>query len=208
MLDHQFYDAAALDTAGAYRFLVGAVVPRPIAWITSVGASGLVNAAPFSSYNYVCHSPPMLGVNIGTREGALKDTARNVVESREFVVNVVTEAQLDLMHASAADHPADASEAELLGIELAPSRLVRAPRIAASPIAMECRLEHVLPLGNGFSTLYIGQVIGFHVSPAIFDGRRVDSVKMRPVCRLGGPYYAALGEIFYRPMLSATPDKG
>ncbi|GAA0515367.1 MAG: flavin reductase family protein [Pigmentiphaga sp.] len=194
-----------MSTEEAYRLIVGCVAPRPVAWITTQDESGRVNAAPFSSYNYVAHSPPMLAVNIGSRKGELKDTARNIVETREFVVNVATEATLELMHASGADYPPEIGEPEALGIELAPSTVVRPPRIPATPIQMECRLEHVLPLGRGLNTLYIGEVVAFHLSEAIFNGRHIDAVAMRPIARLGGPYYAGLGEIFHRPMLQAPP---
>jgi len=194
-----------MSTEEAYRLIVGCVTPRPVAWITTQDESGRVNAAPFSSYNYVAHSPPMLAVNIGSRKGELKDTARNIVETREFVVNVATEATLELMHASGADYPPEIGEPETLGIELAPSTGVRPPRIPATPIQMECRLEHVLPLGRGLNTLYIGEVVAFHLSEAIFNGRHIDAVAMRPIARLGGPYYAGLGEIFHRPMLQAPP---
>ncbi|MBI0537280.1 flavin reductase family protein [Roseomonas sp. KE2513] len=202
-----FVDGEGLDTAAAYRLIVGCVVPRPVAWITTVDGEGRVNAAPFSSYNYVATSPPMLGVNIAARagDGAMKDTARNILASREFVVNVATEATMEAMHGSAQEFPPEISEAEVLGIDLLPSRHVRAPRIAASPVQMECRLDQIVPLGRGVNTLYIGEVVAFHLSPEIYDGSRVDSVKMRPVARLGGPFYAALGEIIHRPMLQRPP---
>ncbi|MBU8541532.1 flavin reductase family protein [Falsiroseomonas tokyonensis] len=206
--DYSFIDAEGLDSAAAYRLVVGCVVPRPIAWITTVDASGRVNAAPFSSYNYVATSPPMLAINIATRagtDGQVKDTARNILESREFVVNVATEATMEVMHRSAADYPPEVSEAEALGIALLPSRRVKPPRIAASPVQMECRLDQAITLGRGINTLYIGEIVAFHLSKAVFDGSRVDATKMRPVARLGGPYYAALGEIFERPMLQRPP---
>jgi flavin reductase (DIM6/NTAB) family NADH-FMN oxidoreductase RutF len=205
MAEHVTLDASLLEGESAYSLLIGCVVPRPVAWITTVDAAGRVNAAPFSSFNYVAHSPPMLAVNIGSRAGELKDTARNIVDRREFVVNVATEATLDLMHRTSADYPPEVSEVEALGIALEPSRFVKPPRIAASPVQMECRLERALPLGRGINTLYIGEVVAFHLSPEIFDGRRVDSAKMRPIARLGGPYYAALGEIFNRPRLFQPP---
>jgi flavin reductase (DIM6/NTAB) family NADH-FMN oxidoreductase RutF len=202
-------DSDTLDTEAAYRLIVGCVVPRPVAWITTVNAGGLVNAAPFSSYNYVATTPPMLAMNIAKRAGApgdaIKDTARNIEATGEFVVNVATEATMELMHRSGQNFPPDVSEAEVLGIPLLPSRRVKPPRIALSPVQMECRLDRVVVLGRGINTLYIGEVVAFHLSPEIFDGRRVDSVKMRPIARLGGPFYAALGEIFERPMLQRPP---
>lgn len=198
--------ASALDTQTAYRLLCGIVAPRPIAWITSVDENGLVNAAPFSSYNYVAHSPPMLAVNIGSRAGVLKDTARNIERGREFVVNVATVHNMELMHQSSAEFAPDESEAQALGLELLPSTQVKPPRIAIAPVQMECRLEHVLKLGR-LNTLYIGEVLAFHLSSEVYDGRHVDSVKMQPVARLGGPFYAALGKVFERPILQ-TPPRG
>lgn len=197
----------ALDTETAYRLLVGCVVPRPIAWITTVDAAGRVNVAPFSSYNYVATSPPMLAVNIALRagDGAIKDTARNILASREFVVNVATEATMEEMHQSAWEYPPDISEAQALGLPLLPSRHVRAPRIASSPVQMECRLDQAVTLGRGVNTLYIGEVVAFHLSNAVYDGHRVDARKMRPVARLGGPFYSGLGEVFHRPMLQKPP---
>lgn len=207
MSDFITLDARELGTERAYRLIVGCVTPRPIAWITSCSAEGRVNAAPFSSYNYVAHSPPMLAVNIGTRVGELKDTARNIVTTGEFVVNVATEANMELMHLSAADYPPEISEPAELGIPLLASQFVKPPRIASTPIQMECRLDQAIKLGRGLNTLYIGEIIAFHLSPEIFDGRNVDSIKMRPIARLGGPYYASLGEIFHRPMLQKPPGE-
>ena len=196
-----------MDTATAYRLICGAVVPRPVAWITTVGADGRVNAAPFSSYNYVAHSPPMVAVNIGTRLGELKDTARNIRATGWFCVNVATEAVMETLHLSGADYPPEVGEPEALGIELLPGSATPVPRIAASPIHMECRLHQAVPLGRGLNTLYIGEVLAFHFADAVYDGRQVDSVKLRPIARLGGPYYAALGEIFHRPALQRPPGE-
>ncbi|MCW5645047.1 MAG: flavin reductase family protein [Rhodoferax sp.] len=196
--------ADGMDTATAYRLLCGVVVPRPVAWITTMGADGVVNAAPFSSYNYVAHSPPMLAVNIGSRNGTLKDTARNIVHSGEFVVNVATESNMELMHQTSAEFASDTSEAQALDIALLPSTVVRPPRIAISPVQMECKLHQAVQLGR-LNTLYIGEVVAFHLSDAVYDGRHVDSTRLRPIARLGGPHYAALGEIFTRPILQTPP---
>ena len=200
MNDKHFSIATAeIDTATAYKLLTGVVVPRPVAWISTRNAEGLVNVAPFSSFNYVAHTPPMLAVNISTQDnGSLKDTARNIKETGEFVVNVVTRSALNIMNASSAEYPSDVSESATLGIPLAPGVLVQAPRVALSPVQMECRLSQIVPLGAGINTLYIGEVVMFHLDQAVYDGRRVDSCAIDPVARLGGPFYAALGEIFER----------
>jgi flavin reductase (DIM6/NTAB) family NADH-FMN oxidoreductase RutF len=203
-----FVDGAGLDTAAAYRLIVGCVAPRPVAWVTSVDKVGRVNAAPFSSYNYVATSPPMLAINISTRPGdaSVKDTARNILRSREFVVSVATEDNMELMHRTAQEYPPRVSEIEALGIPILPSVRVRPPRIAMSPIQMECRLDKVIPLGRGINTLYIGEVLAFHLSDRVYDGQRVDTAGMRPLARLGGPFYAGLGKIYHRPLLPRPPD--
>lgn len=196
-----------MDTATAYRLICGAVVPRPVAWITTVSKDGRVNAAPFSSYNYVAHSPPMVAANIGTRLGELKDTARNIRETGWFCVNVATEDVMETMHKCGADYPPEVGEPEALGIELLPGIATPVPRVAASPIHMECKLDQFVTLGRGLNTLYIGEVLAFHFADSVYDGRHVDSVKLRPIARLGGPYYAALGEIFVRPALQRPPGE-
>lgn len=204
--DFSSLPAEGMDTNMAYRLLCGVVAPRPVAWITTVDENGVVNAAPFSSYNYVAHSPPMLAVNIGVRGHQLKDTARNIERSGEFVINVATIDTLDLMHQTSAEYPPDVSETETLGLALLPGRWVSVPRIAVSPVQIECRLHTRLPL-SPVNTLYIGQAQGFHLGNRVYDGKQVDTVKLNPVARLGGPYYAALGEIFERPVLQTPPGR-
>jgi|SRR5690606_4420001 len=188
-----------LSSSQAYKLLTGVVVPRPIAWISTRSTGGVVNVAPFSSYNYVADTPPMLAVNIGLHDdGCLKDTARNIRDTGEFVVNVTTRAALDVMNASSARYGADTSEAEQLGIELLSSQVISAPRVASSPVHMECRLSQIVPLGAGVNTLYIGEIVMFHLAKDVYDGRHVNSVAIDPLARLGGPFYASLGEIFKR----------
>ena len=206
-MDFVTVDAAGLSTQAAYKLIIGCVVPRPIAWITSLSAKGRVNAAPFSSYNYVSHSPPMVAVNVGLRAGALKDTARNILATREFVVNVATEPARQPMHDCSADFAPDESEPEALGIALLPSHFVKPPRIAASPVHMECRLDQAVRLGTGNNTLYIGEVVAFHLSTAVFDGDKVDSAALRPLARLGGPWYTTLGELIHAPILASPPGQ-
>ncbi|MFI4986771.1 MAG: flavin reductase family protein [Alphaproteobacteria bacterium] len=200
-------EARELSAARVYALLVGIVVPRPIAWITSLDGSGRVNAAPFSCYTFVCNQPPMIAVNIGKRDGYLKDTARNVREGGGFVLNVVTEELISPMHESSGDYPAETSETELLGLELVPSRLVRPPRIARSPIALECVLERIIELGTAGSELVIGEVVVFHIADELIADGRIDIRRFRPVARLGGPHYARLGEIITMPRAGTLEPK-
>lgn len=197
--------ASEIDPSMGYKMVSGLVVPRPVAWVSSQSAEGVVNVAPFSSFNYVAHSPPMLAVNIALQDdGTLKDSARNIRDTGEFVVNITPTAALDLMNQSSAEYPAHVSEAEVLDIPLLPSQLVKPPRVAVSPAQMECRLSQVVPLGTGINTLYIAEIVAFHVDKNVFDGRHIDSVAMDPVARLGGPFYASLGEIHKRPRPKAV----
>lgn len=201
MTTFSFVDGRGLDPATAHKLVVGCVVPRPIAWVTTVDQEGTVNAAPFSSYNYVATSPTLIAINIEHRDGQPKDTARNIRESGEFVINVVTEANMELMHRCAWSYGPDESEVDMLGIELLPSQFINAPRIACTPVQMECRLDQALILGDGSCTLFVGEVVAYHLSEEIFDGKHIDSAKMRPLARLGGPFYAGLGGIFHRPIV-------
>ena len=194
-----------LSAAESYRLLVGIVVPRPIAWVTTLHADGRVNLAPFSCYTFVSSDPPMVAISIGRRGGIAKDSARNAQRSGEFVVNVVDESQALPMHLSSAEHPPAASEAEIHGIALAPSVTVATPRVAAAPIALECRLDRVIPFGRLNTELVVGEVTLFRVADALYRGGKIDSVALRPLARLGGPTYARLGEILTLP---AVGDAG
>lgn len=193
------FAANDLSAAEAYALLVGIVVPRPVAWITTVNAAGTVNAAPFSCYTFVCNRPPMLAVNIGRRGETLKDTAANIAATGQFVVNVATEATLSSMHASSAEFAAGDSEVAALGLETAPSLHVAPPRLVCSPIAMECRIERLLELGEQKSGLLIGEVLAFHVDEALLAGNRVAVDLFHPIARLGGPHYATLGRVITQP---------
>jgi flavin reductase (DIM6/NTAB) family NADH-FMN oxidoreductase RutF len=191
--------AEDLSAARAYALMVGIVVPRPVAWITTVNAVGTVNAAPFSCYTFVCSRPPMLAVSVGPRGEALKDTAANIAANREFVVNVATEETLAPMHASSADYLPHESEVATLGLATVASDRVAPPRLVCSPIAMECRLERRLDLGETGSGLIIAEILTFHVDESLLDGNRISVERFRPVARLGGPHYATLGRIISQP---------
>ena len=192
-------EAASLDADAAYRLLVGAVVPRPIAWITTVSSSGLVNAAPFSCYTFVCNDPPMLAINVGRRDEQLKDTARNIRDNGEFVVNIVGEELLEPMHATSAECGPAISEVEALQIAVAPSIAVRPPRIAASPVNLECRLDRVIELGRLRNQIVFACIVHFHVADAVYDRGRINSEKLKPVARLAGRRYARLGGVVSLP---------
>lgn len=178
--------------AALYRFLTGAVAPRPVAWITTLGADGTVNAAPFSWYNSVCADPPMVMAAIAWHpDGRPKDTLRNILASKEFVVNVVPRRLLERMVATSADYPPDVSEAEALGLATAPSRKVRPPRLADSPIHLECRLEREVRLGHKADTsLVLGEVVHIGADDSVLDARgNPDPGKLTLVARMGASWY-------------------
>lgn len=196
----QEIDPADLTGDAAYKLLCGVVVPRPIAWVSTRSGAGISNLAPFSCFTFVSHRPPMLGVSIGRRPDGFKDTARNIHETQEFVVHIGDESLLDPLHRSGGEFPPEVSEAELLGLELVPSKLVAPLRVARAPVAMECRLHRVIDLGS--NQFFVGEIQLFHLRDGLAIGNKVDSVKLRPVARLGGPNYATLGEI-----IGMTPQK-
>jgi flavin reductase (DIM6/NTAB) family NADH-FMN oxidoreductase RutF len=185
-------------TEALYKLLTGSVVPRPIAWVTTISPEGLVNAAPFSAFTFVCNNPPMLLINVG-RVDRLKDTARNILATGCFVVNVAVREHIEAMNASSAPYPAQMSETDALGIALAPSTLVQAPRIAGSPVNMECRFERVLDFGDEGSQSLIGRVVMWHIDDALYQDGKIDQQGLNPVGRLGGAVYASLGELLPMP---------
>jgi flavin reductase (DIM6/NTAB) family NADH-FMN oxidoreductase RutF len=189
-------DAAAGDLGAgtSYALLTSLVVPRPIAWVSTLSASGQRNLAPHSYFNVMSSDPPIVHVTSTQRRGRLKDTARNIAETGEFVVNVVARAQVELANHTSADCPPDDDEWALAALSGLPSQCVRPERVAGAPAALECRLVETLSLGNG--TMFFGEVVWFHVDVAVMDGNRVNPRALDPVARLGGRFYAPLGDVF------------
>lgn len=186
-----------MDDSMAYRLLTSLIVPRPIAWVCTLEESGSVNLAPFSSFNYVAHSPPMLAININRNEdGSLKDTARNLQANKECVVQMCRQSDLAAVHASAAAWPPGHSEVLELGLSLLPAQQVRVPRLDGVAVQMECKLDQVVDLGRGINQLHILQVLAFHVDTALIDEQgKVNMQDYQPLARLAGPYYSVPGEI-------------
>lgn len=196
--------ASSLDPQQTYKLMTGIIVPRPIAWITTLSEQGVINLAPFSCFTFVSNKPPMVGINIGRKAGVRKDTGSNIHAQREFVVHVADENLLEPMHLSAIEHPADVSEAELLGLQTEQSDLVRVPRLSAAPVSMECVLHQVIPFGETGAEFYVGEVLKFHIRDALYENGKIDTAKLKPVCRLGGPNYSKLGEIVHMSPIGQT----
>jgi len=198
-------DAHDLDAQRTYRLITGIVVPRPIAWVTSRSDDGVVNLAPFSAFTFVSNKPPMLGINIGRKAGARKDTGANIIATRDYVVHIADLPLLDALHESAVEHPPTVSEVELLGLHTTPSRHVEVPRITEAPIAMECRLYQEIPFGDTGAEFFVGEVLAFHVRDGLLHDGKIDSVALNPLCRLAGPVYGLLGETITKRTLMQTP---
>jgi flavin reductase (DIM6/NTAB) family NADH-FMN oxidoreductase RutF len=190
-------DPRETPATDVYRFLISAVVPRPIALVSTRGADGGTNVAPFSYFNAIASDPPLVGVAVANRAGDPKDTLRNVRETGEFVVNVVDTALLDAMVRTAGEWPREVSEFAPAGLTPLPSERVGAPYVAESPLQLECRLHREIPLGN--SVLLVGEVVFARVRDAVLTEGRVDPSKLLPVGRLGGELYALPGEVVKRP---------
>ncbi|MFY0545725.1 flavin reductase family protein [Brevibacillus sp. H7] len=190
-----------------YKLLIGSVVPRPIAWITSLSSNGVVNAAPFSYFNVACIDPMMISVAVARRPGGvMKDTARNIRETGEFVINMVDVHNVDAVNQTSADYPGDVSEAEELGLTQLPSAAVKVPRLGESRIHFECRLHQIVTLGEPIaSDLIIGEVVHVHVDDELYVDGKIDIEKLKPVSRLAGLTYATIGEWFDRPRPTYEP---
>lgn len=190
-------DPRAVPGPETYRFLITAIVPRPIAFVSTRAADGSTNLAPFSYFNAIASVPPLIGISINDRVGDPKDTLRNVRESGEFVINVVSEPLLDRMVQSAGEWPRGTSEFAVTGLTEAPAERVRPPRVAESPLHLECVLHREIALGN--SVLVVGEVVWAHVDDAMLTDGRIDPLKLAPVGRLGGELYSLMREVAKRP---------
>lgn len=200
------WDLTGVDRPYAYRMLASVVVPRPIAFVTSVDTDGLVNAAPFSFFNLLASDPPVVGVSVGlSPTGNVKDTATNVAASGEFVVNVVDYALRERMNICAIDFPHEISEIDQCGLTLIPSRIVAAPRIAESPAHLECRLIQTIDLGS--NRLLLGEVVYLHIADDKLDGpNRVSGERLDLIGRMqgGGGYVRAGAAQFELPRIPVS----
>ena len=183
------FDLDQLPVGHAYKLLVGLVAPRPIALITSVDENGLLNAAPFSAYNYLCTDPPILGVGVSNRPNqpfVPKDTARNIRRTHEFVVNVVTEDIAGKMNLCATDFPREMSEVELAGFTTAPSQKVKPPRLAEAHAALECREHTTMEIGH--SRIILGRVVAVYVEDRYVDpaGPYILAEELHAIGRMNG----------------------
>jgi flavin reductase (DIM6/NTAB) family NADH-FMN oxidoreductase RutF len=191
-------DLSTLSPGRAYRFLISVIVPRPIAFVSTLSPGGARNLAPFSYFMGVGSKPPTLAIAILKRDGRLKDTARNILETGEFVVNVATEELAARVTLASGEYAPEVDEFALTGLTAVPGERVRVPRVAESPVNLECRLYRSFDIGEPpFDVaLIVGEVLIAHLRDELWAEGMVQAEKLRPVGRLGANLYTPLGEIF------------
>lgn len=189
-------DPQTIPAQSAYKLLIGCVVPRPIAWVSSVSKDGVANLGPFSFFMGVCGDPPTIAFSSGRRQGNHKDTVVNIEYTGDFVVNVVDDDLAQQMNLTSGEYPPEVDEFELAGLTPAPGVKVQAPRIVEAPISMECRSTQIIPVGRGPHSLVLGEIVYFHVRDDLIQGGRIDMHGLRPVGRLAGNLYSHIHDIF------------
>jgi flavin reductase (DIM6/NTAB) family NADH-FMN oxidoreductase RutF len=192
------FDPAREPVQNIYKLMIGAIVPRPIAFVSSLDEHGVRNLAPFSYFTAVSADPPVVLFCPSVRRDdpqrglvAHKDTLLNVIATREFVINVVTDALVEKMNLTSAQVPPEVDEFDLAGLTPLPSELVKPPRVAESPVQMECRLRQIIEVSDRPSggSVVLGEVLRFHVREDLVENFRIDPEKLAAVGRMGGPTY-------------------
>lgn len=187
------------DYSDIYKLMIGSIVPRPIAFISTLSKNGVPNLAPFSFFNGVCSNPPtILFSTVVKKDGTRKDTLNNVEAMREFVVNIVSEDFAEKMNITSADFPPEVDEFIESGLSPIPSELVKPPRVKESRISMECRLTQIVRIGDGpgGGCTVFGEIIRFHIADELFDNFRIDPDKLQAIARMGGPTYSRTKDRF------------
>jgi flavin reductase (DIM6/NTAB) family NADH-FMN oxidoreductase RutF len=200
-MEYTQLDPQALGQRETYKLLIGCVVPRPIAWVSTTDLAGVRNLAPFSFFNAIGSNPPAISISVGYVDGIdhHKDTLRNISDTGEFAVNIVDEDLAQAMNATSASYPSDVDEFEIAGVAAAPCVTVRPARVAGAPVSLECKLFTLVPVGQGpgSATVVIGVIQMIHVRSDVINERHyIDITKLRPIARLAGASYAYVHETF------------
>ena len=201
-------DFERIPLADAYKLQIGSIVPRPVAWVSTISGAGLTNLAPFSYFNGICSNPPaLLFCPVNHADGREKDTLRNILEVGDFVVNIATEALVSAVNHTAAEYPAEISEFAAAGLTPLPGVVVRSPRVAESPIHLECRLLQVVDVGHGGNSghVVIGRIVYGHFAPAVYRDGKIQLDALMPIARLAGTTYCPVRETFDLPRPAVDP---
>jgi flavin reductase (DIM6/NTAB) family NADH-FMN oxidoreductase RutF len=190
-------DPGSLSARDAYRLLISCVIPRPIAFVTTLSREGITNLAPFSFFNGVTSDPPVVSIAVSTkRDGSKKDTWRNIEETGEYVINVVVPELMDGVITGAKELPHNVSELELAKLRTEPALRVKPPRLADSPVNLECTLLRIVEVEE--TALILGRVVLFHLRDDVVRDGRVDPRRLTFVGRLGDDLYCRVNDLFER----------
>ena len=186
-------DFEALENKGLYKLLIGSVVPRPIAFVTSVSHAGVLNGAPFSYFSVVSSEPPLLSISIRKEGNEPKDTLRNILQKNEFVIHIVSKNYLEAVNQSSFQYPQSVSEIEVTGLTTIKSHRIDVMGVKEAKIRFECVLEQVVDLPG--SVLVIGRVVYAHFDESVYHQGKILIDKLEPISRLAGSSYAMIGDI-------------
>lgn len=193
-------DISKTEVVAVYQMLVGLVTPRPIAWVTTLSKSGVVNLAPFSFFNAFGANPPVVVFSPTLkRDGGKKDTLINIEANGEFVINASTEQHADLINMSSKMLLPDESEVDMTGLSTLQSDKVKPPRLADVPFALECKVMQIIPVGTGAisANLVIGEIVMMHIDDAVLDPKgQPDPRKIKAIARLGGEFWCRTQDLF------------
>lgn len=198
-------DPTTIPPREVYNRMVSIIVPRPIAWVSTMSVDGVTNIAPFSFFTGITSLPPTLVFCVGNKRGGVpKDTAANILATKQFVINVVPFSYTEKMVQTSASYPPDVSEFTVVDLQTVPAVRVKPPRVKGVPVAIECELYKCIPIeaspGRVTSRMIIGQIKLFHIDDEVLDeNNAIDPQKLDLVSRLGGPYYAKIGKPFSVP---------
>ncbi len=202
-------DFAKVSSDTIYKILIGSVLPRPIAWVSTIDKNGITNLAPFSFFTVASANPPVLCFSPGMKQALVdglmtavpKDTLRNVRETQEFVVNVVSERIQEQMNLTSGEFPPGVSEFEAAGLTPVPSEIVRPPRVGESYINFECKLHQIVEFGDhaGAGSLVLGRIQCVHIDDAVYENGRINLDVLQPIGRLSGSQYCTVKERFDMP---------
>lgn len=192
-------DPQQLTERENYKLMIGSIIPRPIAFVTSLTKEGILNGAPFSYFNIVTANPPMISISVQRRNGDRKDTSRNIMEKKEFVVHIVDETNVEQINETAATLSSKESEIEKAKLTEIPSDVIETPGIQEAKVRFECELEKIIELGNSdevTTDLIIGKIVKMHFDELVYNEGNIVYRELNAVSRLAGSDYAKIGEIF------------
>ncbi len=197
------FNPKELSKSQVYKLLISALIPRPIALVSTINQDGVVNVAPFSFFGAMSSKPPIIYVSIDRkRDGDKKDTLKNIELTGDFVVNIVTEEIAEKMNICAVDFPYGISESQIAGLTPVQSELVKSPRIAESPINFECKVLKIIEIGDAPNSVVFGEILLFHVNDEILENGIVNPRKLKVVGRLGGNFYTLVDNVFEMKRMS------